>query len=118
MDINPYKFKADFEDFEFANFHLKQKTDIILCSMSWLKSKADSEKTSVQSVIRYWSMRLLPLCNNVEEGRHTIFVACNRTGTERGSEFAGASVVLDLEKDSITLLNNLTNESDVMIVEL
>jgi protein N-terminal amidase len=119
MDINPYKFKADFRDYEFATFHLRENTEVILCSMSWLKSEANGdEKDSIHSTIKYWAMRLLPLYYNAKEGRSTIFVACNRIGIERGSEFAGGSCVLDITSDRITLLDSLKRNSDVMIVEL
>jgi len=114
MDINPYKFKSDFYACEFANYHAQEKTDIILCSMAWLKSKNDP----VSSTIRYWATRLLPLYHKAEPGKHTIFVACNRVGLERGSEFAGASCVLDITDEHITILENLKRNTGVLLVEV
>ncbi|KAL7316181.1 hypothetical protein PS15m_005317 [Mucor circinelloides] len=114
MDINPYKFKSDFYACEFANYHVQEKTDIILCSMAWLKSKNDP----VSSTIRYWATRLLPLYHKAEPGKHTIFVACNRVGLERGSEFAGASCVLDITDEHITILDNLKRNTGVLLVEV
>lgn len=114
MDLNPYKFKSDFDAYEFANYHLDEKTDIILCSMAWLKSK----NNSVNSTIRYWATRLLPLYHKAESGKHTIFVACNRIGSERGSEFAGASCVLDISNENITIVDSLKCNTGVLLVEV
>lgn len=116
MDLNPYKFKSDFYDCEFANYHLKENTEIIFCSMAWLKSKEDKENSL--STIRYWAMRLLPLYRDVKDDRHTIFVACNRTGKERDVEFAGSSCVLDISNENITILDNMHRNTGVMIVEV
>ncbi|KAF9914766.1 Carbon-nitrogen hydrolase, partial [Lobosporangium transversale] len=35
MDVNPYRFKADFSDYEFATFHCDKSSQLILCSMAW-----------------------------------------------------------------------------------
>jgi protein N-terminal amidase len=118
MDINPYKFKTDFRSCEFANFHLKENTNIILCSMAWLKSETDSTDSSVRSTIRYWATRLLPLYSEAQGGRHTIFVACNRTGVERGVEFAGGSCVLDITSEHISVLKRIKHDSKVMTVQI
>ncbi|OZJ03076.1 hypothetical protein BZG36_04608 [Bifiguratus adelaidae] len=40
MDINPKGFK-DFYAFEFANFHVKEESQMILCSMNWIDSKKE-----------------------------------------------------------------------------
>ncbi|KAI8984682.1 hypothetical protein BDF20DRAFT_816461 [Mycotypha africana] len=114
MDINPYRFEANFRDFEFANYHLKENTNLILCSMSWLKSDSNPDST-----IKYWATRMLPLYQDSEDGRHTIFVACNRTGSERQSTFAGSSCVLDISNESITILNRLGSEDiGIMTVDI
>ncbi|KAF9578972.1 Carbon-nitrogen hydrolase [Lunasporangiospora selenospora] len=42
MDVNPRQFKAPFEAFEFSNFHLDQKSKLILCSMAWNKAEEES----------------------------------------------------------------------------
>ncbi|KAF9969595.1 Carbon-nitrogen hydrolase [Actinomortierella ambigua] len=46
MDVNPYQFKADFNDFEFANFHLNHRSDLILCSMAWNKGEDPPDDTN------------------------------------------------------------------------
>ncbi|KAI8333089.1 carbon-nitrogen hydrolase [Chlamydoabsidia padenii] len=102
MDINPYQFKTDFYDFEFGHYHSDAKTNIILCSMAWLKSKGtkDIDDDTVMDTINYWAVRLMPLMRQSfdHQGKihHTLFVACNRIGSEKGVTYAGGSSVLDL----------------------
>lgn len=95
MDLNPYQFKAPFDAYEFANFHLQQRTKILLCSMAWLSSDVEDEEDyddREDSVIRYWCNRLLPLIindnlndnNGRNNGNNILVVMCNRTGTEDG----------------------------------
>jgi protein N-terminal amidase len=108
MDLNPYQFKASFREYEFARYHIKQQTEIILCSMAWLLSdESNDDYLSEQisddepdnSTINYWCDRLLPFftdsetysnvfptgTQNPEPKRNVLFVACNRTGIENGS---------------------------------
>ncbi|ORX51230.1 carbon-nitrogen hydrolase [Hesseltinella vesiculosa] len=116
MDLNPYQFKADFWDMEFAKFHVNQKTDILLCCMAWLRSKTESVNKE-KEVINYWGTRLLPLLKR-SDGHRTVFVACNRSGHERGSTFAGASAVLELT-DQALLVDYLTEDVEgVMVVDI
>ncbi|KAG0241919.1 Carbon-nitrogen hydrolase [Actinomortierella wolfii] len=48
MDVNPYQFKADFTDFEFANFHLNHRSNLILCSMAWNKGEDPPKDTATR----------------------------------------------------------------------
>lgn len=48
MDVNPYQFKAPFADFEFSNYHLSQKTNLVLCSMAWNKGEEAPKKEKVE----------------------------------------------------------------------
>ncbi|KAI8364997.1 carbon-nitrogen hydrolase [Choanephora cucurbitarum] len=108
MDLNPYQFKASFYQFEFANYHLQHQTDLILCSMAWLKGSEED------STVQYWASRLLPLCSKTNP---TLFVVCNRTGSERGSEFAGSSCVLNIYEEKFKLLGQLKSEAAVLWIE-
>ncbi|CCC67781.1 hypothetical protein NCAS_0A12230 [Naumovozyma castellii] len=40
MDLSPYEFKAPFNDFEFATYHLDRGTELIICPMAWLHSSS------------------------------------------------------------------------------
>ncbi|KAI8138512.1 N-terminal asparagine amidohydrolase-like protein [Fennellomyces sp. T-0311] len=111
MDINPYQFKAPFDAYEFANFHLDQGTQIIVCCMAWLQS------SQVMDTISYWAQRLAPLI--LQSKRRVCVVACNRTGSERGSTFAGGSSVLELGHNVPRLLDHMdASDRGVMVVDV
>jgi len=94
MDINPYEYQ-DSSLYEFANYHKHNKTDLILFSANWLDSDV-SEYDDAYSTQAYWAQRLRPLLYG-----KTIFVACNRIGTEKGATFCGGSCVISLKKPSV-----------------
>lgn len=52
MDLNPYKFEAPFNLFEFASYNLDNHTDLIICPMAWLHSqsvtKFDTESEEIE----------------------------------------------------------------------
>ncbi|RIA95910.1 carbon-nitrogen hydrolase [Glomus cerebriforme] len=138
MDINPYQFKASFTEYEFARFHVQQQTEIILCSMAWLKSSLNESQSLSNdepsySTISYWCDRLLPYFTDSEKysivfptgsqnprpKRNVLFVACNRTGTENGSCFGGSSSVLLLSSKCPILLDSLKSKQEaVMVVDV
>lgn len=100
LSQNPKDFIAPFDAFEFGTFAKEQKADIVLCSMNWLasenpQSEASSASSSdggwseVTEVLSYWATRLSPLV-----GSNTLFVGCNRVGTEKGITFTGSSCVI------------------------
>lgn len=94
MDLNPERFLAPFEDFEFATFvrDAHPKVDVVVGTMAWLASppgeddsddsgsEDDSDWADVLSTINYWAVRLTPLI-----GSRTAIVVCNRIGTEGGT---------------------------------
>lgn len=101
MDLNPYKFEAPFEAYEFANFHLQAQTKLILCSMNWLyqtEKLTIEEQLSMSKVFNnglylqvhssnlyYWFQRLMPLiaASETTNSKFTV-VICNRIGHEKG----------------------------------
>lgn len=46
MDINPYKFKADWNDFEFARFHERERTELLIMHNNWLSANIECELSS------------------------------------------------------------------------
>ncbi|KAF9113666.1 Carbon-nitrogen hydrolase [Mortierella sp. AM989] len=48
MDVNPYQFKAAFNEFEFSRFHFNNKTNLMLCSMAWNKGEIAPKKEKVE----------------------------------------------------------------------
>lgn len=93
MDINPNRFTAPFEAFEFASFARENRPDLVVCCMAWLDSEPlpiaeeaeekqggpEEEWEKVQSTISYWALRCRPLT-----GCGIPFVGCNRVGREGG----------------------------------
>lgn len=116
MDINPEKFKADFYKHEFANFHVENGTEIIICSMAWLKSRQKEDERDLLSTIKYWAMRLLPF--NEQPDKSTLFIACNRVGFEKGSQFAGNSCVLEFDNSSTSIIKKMNEEIGIMIADI
>jgi protein N-terminal amidase len=104
MDINPYKFTAPFEAFEFANHHLQQDTNIITLSNAWLKSGTN--------VIEYWATRLSPLF----EQDILVFIS-NRTGQEGDTIFCGNSCALKFSSGHLTLLGKLGEKPGLLVVD-
>lgn len=51
MDLNPYKFEAPFNKFEFASFNLENDIDLIICPMAWLHSQSVTSQDKDQKDI-------------------------------------------------------------------
>eukprot|EP01097_Dermamoeba_algensis_P002033 TRINITY_DN1810_c0_g2_i2.p1 TRINITY_DN1810_c0_g2~~TRINITY_DN1810_c0_g2_i2.p1 ORF type:complete len:298 (+),score=76.07 TRINITY_DN1810_c0_g2_i2:60-953(+) len=97
MDINPYEYLNSSLK-EFANFHKKAKTDIILFAANWIDSDPEEEGKSLETA-SYWVQRLSPLI-----GSGCVFVAANRVGKERGTLFCGSSTIIHLGKKPAALV--------------
>ncbi|KAL9936416.1 hypothetical protein V8E36_004484 [Tilletia maclaganii] len=118
MDLNPYEFKAEFTDFELASFCVEHEVDILAFPTAWLLSAPEPEEEGGEdkpsgpnsdpskpsmSIIEYWASRCQPLYSHLPPNEHrsgkrkdTLFIAANRTGTERGVTFGGSSVIMHL----------------------
>ncbi|ANB14338.1 Nta1p [Sugiyamaella lignohabitans] len=112
MDLNPYKFEAPFEKFEFANSALENDVSLILCPMAWLNSESPSLQTSDEakqlkkkqlehemdplepdvSTLNYWFVRMNPFIKSPPK-RKIAFVTCNRSGWEDDILYAGSSQI-------------------------
>ena len=75
MDINPYQFKADFEKYEFANFHAENDVEVILFSSNWVDGSLDSEPDdkATMSTLNYWCMRLIPFLKRKDDTKSIIY---------------------------------------------
>ena len=72
MDINPYKFQAPWEEYEFAKEIEKKKSSLILFASAWTNAHPNDD-VETKAIVpdrtetwNYWFNRLLPLF--VEEG--------------------------------------------------
>ena len=114
MDVNPYQFKAPFDKFEFANYQLQAKSNILLMSMAWLTPGTPITSETIPNALNYWAVRLSPL---IEKSTQPVLVCiANRTGTERDTRFIGCSCVLLIKNGKITLSSNLEIDDEQVLV--
>ncbi len=91
MDLNPHRFAAPWEAFEFASHALTSGSEMLVLSMAWLTVLKDSELAAHAeepdlSTLSYWVGRLKPL---VEAEKEVITVFGNRCGREAGKNPLG-----------------------------
>ncbi|GAA5901517.1 hypothetical protein JCM6882_006302 [Rhodosporidiobolus microsporus] len=105
MDLNPYRFTAPCEAFEFGTFAAQEKVDIVVASMAWLDSEPPNpdDKTvgmeeedgndweRVKRTLGYWVMRVDPLLDS-----GAALVCANRVGREGETVFTGSSCAIEL----------------------
>jgi len=113
MDINPYRFLAPFDDYEFANHALSEKSDIVVVNMAWLTrllpqelqhfpQKPDTEQ------FHYWIERFHPLIEATAKnpGKSVVVACANRCGVEGGACYSGSSCVM-LFQDGQVLVHDI-----------
>ncbi|OMJ65907.1 hypothetical protein SteCoe_37439 [Stentor coeruleus] len=108
MDINPYEFKADFELFELSTFWKTNNVDICVFCTNWTSS---SDNDTPQELLRYWLMRLYPL---LKSNKKTYFIAADRIGSERGTNYSGTSCVIQLS-NSYKILKTLGKSEESIL---
>ena len=131
MDINPEDFKAPPESFEFANFHLKSGTKLLVFTSAWCKNHPDdapeafttkSDEELSKETLDTWLNRLQPL-----HGKDVLFVCADRVGreplsllghsTDLENQFCGTSCVIDLRTKQV--LEKLSaSEEGLLITEI
>ncbi|KAK9237713.1 carbon-nitrogen hydrolase [Lipomyces kononenkoae] len=134
MDLNPEKFEAPFTKFEFGNFAVTNKADLIIMPMAWLafglggggNSERDGQQLEDEpdwKTVHYWARRLTPVVSQYAQAEpaktsNTIFVASNRCGTEDNRiTYAGSSSVLRFCHDaSVQLIATLPKESEGVLI--
>ncbi|KAF2750437.1 N-terminal asparagine amidohydrolase-like protein [Sporormia fimetaria CBS 119925] len=98
MDINPHKFTAPWDAYEFANVAVDTQTPTICLSMAWLCMLSPEEllmdpSTPDIATMQYWIERFLPIIK--ERGHRTIhIILANRSGIEKTSCYAGSTTIL------------------------
>lgn len=121
MDLNPYKFEAPFQAFEFASAAANNDVSLILSPMAWLHPESPNiqeggvPKETLEenlrksldingikpelSTVNYWLMRLIPIFSP-KPTKNIGLVTCNRWGSEpdlKGSVYyAGSSSIFQI----------------------
>jgi len=127
MDLNPRKFEAPFDRYEFASSLFapalehrelfqadKHRLDahLVIACNNWLRTDVDKNLSDGQygAFLRnYWAGRLLPAL-----GHPVVIALANRVGVERGTRFAGASCVIDLKRRKV--LGHLNGSEEAVLV--
>ena len=124
MDLNPYQFKADFNEFEFAMNAWKNDASLIIVPTAWLSSespsiqdnlshveKAEKSRQIQESLVDYWIVRLFPFLRHPYNGlpklgHRTTVAICNRVGIEDQVLYGGSSSIMQFDP--------LAGESDAL----
>ncbi|KAK8116596.1 uncharacterized protein PG998_004877 [Apiospora kogelbergensis] len=122
MDINPYKFEAPWDEFEFSAHALEVAANVLIISMAWL-TREDSNTFSTRphepdmETLTYWVKRMEPLIRS-ESGDEVIVVFANRSGIEDDVVYAGTSAVLGIQNGEVTVYGVLgRGEKQLLVVD-
>ncbi|ODV92955.1 hypothetical protein CANCADRAFT_1556 [Tortispora caseinolytica NRRL Y-17796] len=116
MDLNPYRFEADFSEYEFGRFIVENDADLVVIPCAWMAVPPE-EADPVKRMVAYWVTRLTPLINDSKE---RVVIICNRVGNEVNCTYGGSSCVLILggpKKAQLVSAASCGSE-DVLIVDL
>ncbi|KAJ5958577.1 Carbon-nitrogen hydrolase [Penicillium vulpinum] len=119
MDINPYKFEAPFDKWEFATRVLDSKSQLVILSMAWLTTLSREDLDALKDkpemdTFNYWLQRFWPLLQkrmnhevNLDGGKvadspkKIVIVFSNRSGEEPPADdtkpparYAGTSTII------------------------
>jgi protein N-terminal amidase len=122
MDLNPYKFEAPWNAWEFAFHILHRRANLVVLSMAWLtreeaRSFSRLPREPDMETLSYWLTRLEPLIR-AETEDEIIVVIANRTGTEEEAVYAGTSVVLGMQAGEVKVYGILgRGEKELLVVD-
>lgn len=127
MDINPHRFLAPWDAYEFARAALAANSPIVALNMAWL-TRLTPEELAEQSAepdnetIAYWLERFHPLAdfsNRPESAPPVVLILANRCGVEGGAVYAGTSTVVKLDRGSTQIFEILgRGEENLLVVDL
>ena len=110
MDVNPYRFEAEWTAYEFANHVRERRAKVVVLSMAWLTHLSSEELEAEKMVpdlntVAYWVERFRPLMHEVTGAEQEVVIVCaNRCGTEGTAprigdvKYAGSSCVMSMKK--------------------
>lgn len=110
MDINPYKFIAPWEKYEFATQAVESMSPVVCVSMAWLSLLTSEEiqanpKEPDVATMSYWVERFQPLIQKAKTP--VILILANRCGIERDVCYAGSSTVMKIDETGVALFDKL-----------
>ncbi|KAH6611147.1 nitrilase cyanide hydratase and apolipo n-acyltransferase [Trichoderma cornu-damae] len=122
MDLNPYKFEAPWNKFEFGQHVLDSGARLVVVSMAWLTNEDPQEFLSTplepdSTTLLYWVSRLEPLIR-AGSNQEVIVVFANRCGTEGEATYAGTSAVVGIQSGEIWVYGILgRGETGLLVVD-
>ncbi|KAH8736354.1 hypothetical protein BGZ61DRAFT_441879 [Ilyonectria robusta] len=122
MDINPYRFEAPWNAFEFACHILEMESNLVIVSMAWMTREEPRNFTRMPNepdmeTLTYWVTRLEPLIRSDNQDE-IIVVFCNRSGNEDDALYAGTSAVVGIHDGEVKVYGLLgRGEKDLLVVD-
>lgn len=109
MDVNPYKFHAPFNAYEFATAAREARAKVVVLSCAWntytsREGILEQPDQPDMDTINYWINRLFPLLGPQGSSEEVIVVFANRRGFEGTNQqgqdvtYAGSSTVMGMRK--------------------
>ena len=118
MDINPYKFEAPWEKYEYANHCLDVGAQLVINVNAFLTSPSDVPDDTMEPdmhTLAYWIARHQPL---LLDDKEVVIVCANRSGKEGDATYAGSSTVMKVGKGEVWLWRVLgKGEEGVLAVD-
>ncbi|KAK2628543.1 hypothetical protein QTJ16_001646 [Diplocarpon rosae] len=122
MDLNPYKFEAPWNAWEFGYHVLRVEANLVILSMAWLTredagSFSRTPREPDMETMSYWLARLEPLIRAEAQGE-IIVIFANRCGTEGEVVYAGTSAVIGIEGGEVKVYGLLgRGEKKLLVVD-
>ncbi|RGP78166.1 hypothetical protein FLONG3_3735 [Fusarium longipes] len=122
MDLNPYKYEAPWDAFEFAFHVLEAGSNIVIVSMAWMTREEPRKFTRMPNepdmdTLTYWVTRLEPLIRQ-DTRDEIIVVFCNRCGSEDDVLYAGTSAVIGILDGEVRVYGLLgRGEKELLVVD-
>lgn len=120
MDINPYRFTAPWESYEFARTALTHKSPLLCVSMAWLCHLTPEELAQEPgqpdiATVAYWVERFQPIVDAKSE-KAVFVVMANRCGVEKGVCYAGSSTVIKIQGGVVSLFETCGKSEEKCLV--
>ncbi|KAK9445062.1 hydrolase, carbon-nitrogen family protein [Metarhizium brunneum] len=122
MDLNPYKFEAPWDKFEFAQHVLDCGARLVVISMAWITNDDPRQFSRMpqepdMNTLLYWVSRLEPIIR-AESTEEVIVVFANRTGMEGEVTYAGTSAVIGIESGEVRVYGILgRGDKELLVVD-
>ncbi|KAM0518538.1 hypothetical protein ACHAPE_004302 [Trichoderma viride] len=122
MDLNPYKFEASWNKFEFGQHVLDSGARLVIVPMAWLTNDEQQEFLSTlhdpdTMSLLYWVSRFEPLIR-ARSTQEVIVVFANRCGTEDETTYVGTSAVIGIQSGEIHVYGIMARgETGLLVVD-